>query len=697
MNWIEKENFTNKIISIEETRSFIKKIDTDGGFASKRISLADIKYLDPVFIGWLALLAKKYNTKPEIIPPKGDEYFKLLQLVPLLDNLKVIAPQYDLVASIDYSPIFLINSSTYDTLFNRSFASTLENFKNEFQNVRKDFYPKSSAKKHALASLRQILLQLHKNSELETLDTSVLLYYFESLSPIALIRGSIDELFGNTEWTNRPAKLGIAGLEHEADYEKYVIEFLKEKIIPQSPLFIYFFSLYVRNFYTIYNKSPEIKTQKYKKELDSLYAFCMDYYFGIKELTKNIIEHSGENSNEGEGIIVTRIYTKEKSRQYIKELQIQSQADIHWPGKEWKGIFTVYVVDKGKKGIIKTATNKLKELINSPFHHEQIKDKLKQEKKKVDTGEITLKHFYDFYDTKNGFKMFHQQIRSAAGLGLMVFSYLLALNKAFMWVSSPGKNLSEIDRVCFYHKIWHQRKTGGDNSYKEYIVKSKCKKLFPMGTSYLLLLPVPSDLEKLSLKSQRQPLMKHQTPEGSSVFSEILLTNTCQVTSIKDARITSFSDRLVVEWPMGNFEKNIEKIKTEWKSLSEDIDKECPEFKHFNKIIVPKIKYGLDATEIFHTLAMVELVSGTRSIILYDVSPQKIEDFIRILNMYHRANVALWSEDCLTLIIPSDFKLPPLIIGGKTLDRWYSLNQKISRFYNNNYWLSKLDDLKGGM
>jgi len=388
------------------------------------------------------------------------------------------------------------------------------------------------------------------------------------------------------------------------------------------------------------------------------------------------------------------VYDKEKCRRFVNELGKQSAADIYWPSDEWKGIFTAYVVDKGKKGVINTASDKLQELIDSPFYHEQIKSKLKQEKKEIDDEKITLKDFYDFYNTKNGFKMFHQRIRTAAGLGLMVFSYLLALNKGFMWVSSPGKDSSNKDSVCIYHKTWHKRKAGKANSS---IVQSDCNELFPMGTSYLFLLPIPSDLENLSSKSQRQPYMKHQIPEGSSVFSEILLKKTYPVTKIKDAKITSFSNRLVVEWLMEDFGKNIEKIKTEWENLSkdiEDIEKEPPEVKCCNKIIVPKIKSDFDASEIFHILAMVELVSGTRSIILYDISTQTIEDFIRILSIYNRPNIALWSKDCLTLIIPSDFKLPPLIIGGETLKRWYQLNQKISRFYNNDHWLSKLDIIR---
>jgi len=412
MNWIEKENFTSKIIGIEETRSFIKKIDTNGGFASKRISLADIKYLDPVFIGWLALLGEKYNVKPELIPPKGDEFFKLSQIAFLIDNLKILTYKPVPSVSIDFSPILMINSSTFEKLFNTPFSSILEKFKIEFYNVRASFCPKFPQKKYIIRALRQILLRLYENGKLDAFSTSALFYYVESLSPIAMVRRFVDDLFGNKEWTNRPKSLGLpTTLENQANYEECGIKFLEETVIPQSQVFVYFFSLYVRNFYNIYHEKEQSKeiAEKYKNDLRELASFCMDFYLGIKELAKNIIEHSGEKPNEGEvkgeGIIVTRVYDKEKCRRFVNEIGKQSAADIYWPSDEWKGIFTAYVVDKGKKGVINTASDKLQELIDSPFYYEQIKSKLKQEKKEIDDEKITLKDFYDFYNTKNGFNL----------------------------------------------------------------------------------------------------------------------------------------------------------------------------------------------------------------------------------------------------------------------------------------------------
>ncbi len=116
---MKTKNFSGNI-GIKETSELIKDIVDSGEFPYERINLSGVKYFDPVFIGWLALLAKKYNAQLTIIPPAWPEDFKLLQLVPLLDNLKVLTPKYSLehriVASTDYSPIFLINKSTFEIL-----------------------------------------------------------------------------------------------------------------------------------------------------------------------------------------------------------------------------------------------------------------------------------------------------------------------------------------------------------------------------------------------------------------------------------------------------------------------------------------------------------------------------------------------------------------------------------------------------
>jgi len=171
---------------------------------------------------------------------------------------------------------------------------------------------KISQKKYIIRALQQILLQLYENGKLDAFSTSTLFYYVESLSPIAMVRRFVDDLFGNKEWTNRPKSLGLPiTLENQANYEECGIKFLEDTVIPQSQIFVYFFSLYVRNFYSIYDEKEQSKeiAEKYKNDLRKLASFCMDFYLGIKELAKNIIEHSGEEPNEGEvkgeGIIVT--------------------------------------------------------------------------------------------------------------------------------------------------------------------------------------------------------------------------------------------------------------------------------------------------------------------------------------------------------------------------------------------------------
>lgn len=694
-----------KRIALEKVQSFVEFI-TQHKKLPPQISLANVEYFDPVLIAWVALLAQKYieyknesqrSKLIKVIPPRTNEYFKSHQVAILVHNryLELLTFRFHINVSKDFSPVFVINEASFKALFKQPFKVIWEKFRKEFEDekIQEKFHGKRATKKAILESLKKIIRDFERKGKLDIQEASTLLYFMESLSPLALVRKIVDELFNSKEWENRPGSLGIPlDFELQSNYENEAMNFLKEYILSQPPFFIYLFSLCVRNFYNIY-----IKANKEKKSTDiiktciddiyNLHAFCMDFYLGIRELAKNIVEHAGEkeNKNKGEGAIVTRVYGEEKSEQFIEDVKKYSGTNVSWPANdELKGVFTVYVVDKGEKGIVRTSIEKLGGLekifenITSEKNNE-IVDIIKQDRLSLEEDKTGLK---DFYDYRYGFKMLHQKIRTAAGIGLMIFSKLLTLNKGLMWVSSPGKNPSRMDSVCMYHKTWCK-----DCSEEVYFEENDLP-LFPTGTSYLFVLPVPR-FKQSTLRSQRQPGEKSQSPASSSVFIEMASSQRKKLGIEKLEFMTL--DRVLIKWPIKSNEKDLKTISQEWK----EYDKKLNKLKeNLFPIILLKPEFELDASDVFHILSMVELASGVRSIVLSNISLETIEYLIRILLIYDKHKANIWSKDCLSLIIPSDSSYPPFIVGGEKYEEWKYLNEKIARFYNNDSWVRKLEERK---
>lgn len=276
MTWTKKGEIllpSNDIIGIDETKSFIEYVDKHQGFHFKRVSLRKIKYLDPIFLGWLTLLARQYALRPEIIPPTSDEYFRLFQLTYLLrEDLKILTYELPSQVSRHFSPIFIIDNSTLKNLFNEPFSAIWGKFKagfqiNEFRsnflrNLENIEQQKTKTKQKTetktktqkiIGLLKDIARKAGETNSLDAFEVSSLLYFLESLSPLALVRKTVDELLGKEQWPNRPQSLGILGLkaENQLTYEKKSFDFLRENILAQNPFFIYIFSLCVEFLYRL--------------------------------------------------------------------------------------------------------------------------------------------------------------------------------------------------------------------------------------------------------------------------------------------------------------------------------------------------------------------------------------------------------------------------------------------------------------
>jgi len=239
-----------------------------------------------------------------------------------------------------------------------------------------------------------------------------------------------------------------------------------------------------------------------------------------------------------------------------------------------------------------------------------------------------------------------------------------------------------------YHKTWYK-----DYSEELYF-EENINPLFPIGTCYLFVLPVPESKEKLRLVTHRQIGEKLQSPASNSIFIEMASSQDKNLEIDKLESITS--DRVLIEWPI-EIERPIrcdtevvQKISQEWKEYDNKLKTQLSKGKNPLPIIWLRPKYELDASDVFHILAIVEFVSRVRGIVLSHIDFKVIKNLIRILLIYDKYEANIWSKDCLSLIMPLDPSYPPFIVGGEKYNDWKKLNEQIARFYNNEFWVAEL-------
>lgn len=251
-------------------------------------------------------------------------------------------------------------------------------------------------------------------------------------------------------------------------------------------------------FYILYNKISPFVTPESKEIEDpiertnELWKFTKEYINGLHELAKNIVEHSGPNSNEGVGMITIRVYDDDEN-------------DFN-PGK----VLETHVFDFGEKGIIE----KLKKFT------EENKNMHKFLEKDLETlnNDFTL---LDFIEPKIE-KQLHQQIsRDISHFGLMKFYQLIKVNEGSI-LSATNSTSEEIQDI-------YRKDNGGRPIAK--------------GTSYFFKLPFKHKLFK-SVQATSASTNYQGTSETIGGITEIMkLKITDNLEDIKDNTI------LVIDFP----------------------------------------------------------------------------------------------------------------------------------------------------
>ena len=281
-------------------------------------------------------------------------------------------------------------------------------------------------------------------------------YFFETQNSnkrIDKLKEKYKELFDISDFVDKTFNI----------YRKFTQEFVKyEKEIQQrleaiAPIFVFIFIVACKRLAV----KEERTFEKTKEFVEKIWQFTQIYTNGLHELARNIVEHSGQGENNGQGMITIRAYSGTSGdNEKIKVLE-------------------THVFDYGEKGIYET----LKQ--NTEKNKTDNEDDIYTQDFKVLDDKENKYTLYDFIESKDNNKFLMQQFfREMAHYGLMSFKDLIKQHDGKIIASSIREDEDNKRELYVFSE---------NNVTKEELEEREIKK----GTSYYFELPfIPSLFER---------------------------------------------------------------------------------------------------------------------------------------------------------------------------------------------------------
>jgi hypothetical protein len=594
----------------------------------------------------------------------GHEIFSILR------DGKTYQPNYFLKNLSGYLPFYYVQGNIFQKLFHEPLKKTWDDWWQKISTKSfKSLIDKKSEAEKIYQQLRQHVIQdidlneLKENRE-ENILNSCILYMFSAVRKFHFIK----KILKNQAQANRfkdagisidaeDSKLGI-GLTIATDhlYEEEV-QNIFEKILEKPPAFIILFSYFIEEFYSPKPKKNASYTEKIEvrvKLISDIFYFTNEIFYGIRELAKNIIEHSTNRR----GVIIGRIVKKN----HLPGLKPNMHVESYLKGRNEKKFIDLIVIDDGGKGIIERTIENLEVLKNEFKETPGFQEKFEKDIENLSNDKIML---HDFFNPK-AIKLNYQEIRSALSLGLLIFSHLILENNGYMIVSSPQK---EEAKGLVLFKNWES--------------KRELKEIVPLGTFYNILFP--KNLKQPP--TPRSEAVPFEMPSGESAFNKLFkVIRNCE--DVLDNRISrvkdlEHDDRLCfIDYRLkpDSSKNDIEEIAT--------ILKKCEDcaYNKTRKILSIDLKkvFKFDPSDLFRFLAKIQMIKDIKSIIVHNVKDETVFRIIEFFEIFRKLNFKIGSNDHFVLFYyltkdqQADYYYSFLLAGESWNDLWW-INDKIAK------------------
>jgi signal transduction histidine kinase len=567
-----------------------------------------------------------------------------------------------------YLPFIYVNEDRFEKLFQKPFKDTWDQW---WDNLESEVFAglknKSNQAEKIYQELRYHVIQ---NIDFEgdpgqNILNFYIIYLFNAVRKFHFIKKALKNqlrrpIFMNTGISidEGASPLGI-GLSREADQEyEDKVQYIFDQILEKPLAFVMLFSYFIEMFYNPLPGEKASYSEKIKTRVEfisNIFYFTDEIFYGVRELAKNIIEHSSNHR----GVIMGRTLAREYLPHLKKEMQVGAYLETR-PANE-SDFIDFIVMDDGTQGIIEQTIKNLDELKGEFNQFPDILEKFAMDIKNLETGNIILDDFFN----PEEIKLKYQEIRSAMSVGLLIFSHLVLENNGYMMVSSPHGN--NVPGMALFGK-WKDRRA--------------IKEIVPLGTFYNIIFP--KTLKRPP--APRSETVPFEMPSGESAFITLL-----KQVSICDDRnkLNSFpeedhdpADRVCFidsQVEPGLNQEDIDKISAELKK--------CDNCNHRTnrKILSLDLNkvFKLDAGDLFRFLARIQLIKDIKSIIVHNVKEEIVSGIIDIFKIFRKMNRKIGSSNHFVLFyyLPTGQikKYFSFFLAGESWEDMCWINEKIAK------------------
>lgn len=630
-----KIDFIEKTVGIREISSkfieFYKSFRNNNKYPVLEISFSqEVQIIDEVFYSYLLLFLNEFkDTKVEINFNQNPEgLYKVA-----LSNISFIYNFYSKNISIKGAELndFKISDKIIPPLLINSFENNRFFKKNKEWKLFVDFdAPKIKQDLNKLITdKRKFYSYLQKSINISGGVFQLSNYHFLGiLNDLDLLRYH----YLICDNVKNPTKYSDNTIRSIADLQKRYNLLIEEKFFDFSEFEMLLFRIILKEKYT-----KEIQQTSFLKYL---IKYVKDLVAGIKELTNNIVEHSGQQTNDGVGVFSARIFNKEKFEN-IKYLGDESE---NWMKNVSSDVFIdINIIDNGFEDLKAKYIDKLQEISKDFKNYKEI---ILDDINILEEQEFNYSKLFNY----NDISLYYQKRREISKIGLLLFSQKILENNGYIQFSTNSNNQNS--RFFIYQ-----------NSSKQ-IVSKIIDKIPSIGTSYNFLLPLSSlAIQKKNANQIRNP----QLPSffDKNIFKELLSYKIIN----KNDQSVSFNSKSkgIIENLPTNDIRNIKEKHKKISFLKNFIISTCQENNsiflinahHYNDLLLTPSEWTRLLFQIPKNICC----------IIYNIEEDIILNIIEINQLFEKAGGFWTAYDNILFYYKSRFTGKQ---SGKTLSLWFN-------------------------
>ncbi|MFC2155499.1 ATP-binding protein [Acidobacteriota bacterium] len=592
------------------------------------------------------------------------------QIFSIFHDRSRVEPNFFLKTLSGYLPFVYVNKNSFEILFQKPIKESWEQWWQDLQpEAFKGLQGKGNRTEKIYQELRNHVIQRinFKGKPEQNILNFNIIYLFNAVRKFHFIKKILRDRFQRDKFRGAGIQVGDAvsslgiGLSRESDREYEArVQHVFDRILEKPPAFVMLFSYFIEKFYSpapgkdiTYREKIKIRVEL----ISNIFYFTEEIFYGVRELAKNIIEHS----SNGRGIIVGRVLDREYLSQLKKGMHVESFLTTR-PADD-KEYIDFIVLDDGSRGIIEQTIENLKALEDEFKEIPDILGKFAEDIENLSKGKITLPDFFN----PEEIKLKYQEVRSALSLGLLVFSHLVLKNSGYMMVSSPHGN--SVQGMALFDN-WQERRD--------------LREIIPLGTFYNIL--IPKKLERFP--EPRSETVPFEMPSGESAFNTLLK-------KVIECRGDEKIDETSNYYGGADREDKLCFIEhtLELEFKKEDIDCIVDMFRNCENCSLEKNQkilsldfmriIKLDPSDLFRFLAGIQMTKDIKSIIVHNVKEEIVFRIVEFFKIFRKRDLKIGSRDHFVLFYyqPSgqSDNYYTFLLGGESWEDIHWINEKIAK------------------